>query len=338
MEELFETWINTLSSVNTKKKYSKSVELYCEMVFSKKPTELTKEDLVDLKFSDTVNKFVKPLQDSGVKDSTIKSHLTAMRSFVKTMRRERVFEGVPFAELTKDVLTVETLKNRDTDHTEAISLKDLDNLESWIANLYDGRDKHDEGQRYVSLVDFMFRTAVRLEATFNVKWDNFTEISSPYGGDWAVLKVIDKGTKLNEKYLPLEYFENLKYVLYNGDDNEKVFNCLSANVLRNLMRDYSEEHGRNLTPHSLKAGAATTLYSETHDLLMVRDFCDHESVATTEKYIHRQKDPHESGTAILTMNYDRHAIDGLSKEELLMLIHSRPELESAINLLLKKLG
>ena len=80
MEELFETWINTLSSVNTKKKYSKSVELYCEMVFSKKPTELTKEDLVDLKFSDTVNKFVKPLQDSGVKDSTIKSHLTAMQS------------------------------------------------------------------------------------------------------------------------------------------------------------------------------------------------------------------------------------------------------------------
>ena len=63
---------------------------------------------------------------------------------------------------------------------------------------------------------------------------------------------------------------------------------------------------------------------------MVRDFCDHESVSTTENYIHQQEDPNHMGTAILTENFDADKIDDLSKEQLLMIIHSQPEIENTI--------
>lgn len=68
----------------------------------------------------------------------------------------------------------------------------------------------------------------------------------------------------------------------------------------------------------------------TNNLIMVRDFCDHESVKTTENYIHSQKDPNLSGTAILTVGYDTKKLNELTKDELLMLIHSRPEIESSV--------
>ena len=54
------------------------------------------------------------------------------------------------------------------------------------------------------------------------------------------------------------------------------------------------------------------------------------SVKTTEAYIHRQKDPNQSGTAILTAEYDYSKLDSLSKEQLLMLIHEKPEIENMI--------
>ena len=87
---------------------------------------------------------------------------------------------------------------------------------------------------------------------------------------------------------------------------------MSQHSLRSFFKQFSEKKGRHLVIHSLKAGAATTLYAQTKDILLVRDFCDHESVSTTENYIHQQEDPNHMGTAILTENFDADKIDDLS--------------------------
>ena len=60
------TWKNSISSPNTLKKYTGSVEIYCGMVFGKKPDELTRDDFKNLRYSDTINKFVKPLRDKDI--------------------------------------------------------------------------------------------------------------------------------------------------------------------------------------------------------------------------------------------------------------------------------
>ena len=119
-------------------------------------------------------------------------------------------------------------------------------------------------------------------------------------------------------------------MLFTGSDEEFVFGELSHESLKNAFRDFSKKINHKLSPHSLRAGAATTLYYQTKDIMLVKDFLDHESVANTEKYIHNQTDPTMTGTAMLTSDYDYSEIDNLSKEQLLMLIHSRPEIENVV--------
>lgn len=127
IKEVFLTWGNSLGSQNTWKRYHSSVELYCEMVFGKKPAELTEQDLKGLLYSDTINKFVKPLRDRGIKDTTIKGHLIAMRSYVKMIRREKIFSGIDFNLLMIDALVLDHVSVRDTQHHEAMSLEELQN-------------------------------------------------------------------------------------------------------------------------------------------------------------------------------------------------------------------
>lgn len=329
MQDVCLTWGNSLRSHNTYRSYMVSANLFCKMVFNKEPKDLTEEDLKELRYSDTLNKFVKPLRDKGVKDSTIKTHLTAMRSMIKIVRRERIFPDLDFTAITSDALSSNMLSTRDVEHHEAMSLKELSAMEKWLKEKKcNGRPSL--GKKYAMLVDFMYKTAIRITATLTITWKDFTLLNSPYGGDWAVLEVIDKGKKLNRKYLTQKYYYELKEAFYDGDDEAAVFGCLSQNTLRSYFKSYDELTGQHFVIHSLKAGAATTLYAMTKDLLMVRDFCDHESVKTTENYIHSQKDPNMSGTAVLTTGYDSKKLNNLSKDELLMLIHSRPEIESSV--------
>ena len=309
---LIYTNILDLTSANTMKKYNLSVKLYFHMVLGKEPYDISESDLKNLSYGDTVNKFVTPLRNKGVKDSTIKSHLIAVRSFVKMIRREKIFSGIDFGELSSYVLTVESLSTRDTKHHAALSLSELNDMEKWLREKeYQGKSEG-LGEKYALLIDFMYKTAVRVSATFHITWASFTLMNSPYGGDWAELNVIDKGRKFNTKYLDKKYYDRLKRVFYNGDDDEEVFGSLSQNTLRNYFREYSEKIGRNVVIHSLKAGAATTLYAQTKDLLLVRDFCDHESVSVTENYIHTQKNPNETGTAIFAMKGGLHFMTSLS--------------------------
>lgn len=67
MSDVYLTWNNSLSSINTMKKYNVSVRLYCEMVFNKGPRELTQKDLSNLNYGDTINKFVSPLREKGLR-------------------------------------------------------------------------------------------------------------------------------------------------------------------------------------------------------------------------------------------------------------------------------
>lgn len=339
MKYVWLTWSNSLRSGNTYRAYINSVDLYCNMVFGKKPVEITQDDLGRLRFSTTLNKFVKPLRDRHIKDSTIKSHLTAVRSFVKAIRREKLFPDLDFTAVVSDALSSSMLVTRDVEHHEAISLKELKSMEKWLKEKKFSSNLDQElGAKYAMLIDFMYKTAIRITATMSITWEDFTLQNSPYGGDWAILQVIDKGKKLNKKYLTQKYYYELKELFYNGDDSEEVFGELSPHTLRNYFKEYNKMTGQHFVIHSLKAGAATSLYAMTKDLLLVRDFCDHESVKTTEAYIHAQKDPHTSGTAILTANYDSSKLNDLSKEDLLMLIHSRPEIEGSVCAVASQLG
>lgn len=328
MSEVYSTWLMSMASKNTKSKYSISVSLFCDRVFGKKPEELNEEDLMAVRYRDTISKFVNPLKKLGVKDSTIKSHLTAMRQFVKAMSRDRIYsKKVDYNDLLFNVFNVTTLKNNDVKHHETLSVNELEQLEDWFrCKKFRSKDEM-MGKKYAMLSSFLYATAIRISATFNVTWDDFTVTNSPYGGNWSILRALDKGHKLNEKPLALDYYKRLKELFYDGNPYDEVFKDLSQRTFSKYLSDFSEVIGKNITPHSFKRGAATTLYSETHDLLLVRDFCDHESVKVTQEYIDQVQDPNKSGSARFTTHYDFSQIDSLSKKDLLKFIHSSREME-----------
>lgn len=329
LTKAIDSWVNSYQSENTRIKYTQALDDFSTMVFNKKPSQLTQEDLVGISYSATVNKFVEPLRGSGIKDSTIKLSLTAVRQFMKVLRRDKVFDGVDYNYINEDCLTV-NLKNNDVNHHEALSLEELKDMKRWFKEKKYRSSDILLGEKYAMLVDFMYSTVVRVDATMNITWDDFTLLKSPHGGSFAILKVIDKGHKLNEKPLHREYYDKLKALFYKGDPHGKVFEDLTKDSLRRYFKQYSEVLGRRVSPHSLKAGAATTLYAETHDIILVRDFCDHDSVTTTESYIRRSDNPNLTGSAIRTANFDYDKLNDLSKEDLLRLVKNRLEIKNTI--------
>ncbi len=121
MHEVYLTWINSLATANTIHNYKTSVTLFSKMVFNKEPVEISEYDLNHLRFSDVLNKFIAPLREKDIKDSTIKGHLIAVRSLMKMIKKEGIYKSVNIDDLNNYVLTNKSLKTNDVKHHEAIS-------------------------------------------------------------------------------------------------------------------------------------------------------------------------------------------------------------------------
>lgn len=327
IKKVYESWLESKSE-NTRTKYQAKVDNFSEIVFGKEAWELTEEDLIALTYHDVYGKYIKTFLTSGkkTKETTIVNYIRSIKSFFNAVKRSRIYPNVNFDHLLNDVLYTKDLSAKDGGHNEQISKVEVKNMEAWLI------DNKKDGYKYATLIDFMFHTAVRVSATFRIKWSDFSVYESPYGGTFARLKVIDKGRKLNDKDIPVEHFNNLKKAMgYEGNDDELVFKGMKQPKLRDYMKEFSDLNGRNWTPHSLKVGAATTFYSITKDIVATSRLLDHESLDTTMTYIRNNPNPNDSGTTVL-YNSDTHVdFTKLKKEQLLMLINNRPEVADMLS-------
>lgn len=60
---------------------------------------------------------------------------------------------------------------------------------------------------------------------------------------------------------------------------------LSADMVQKLLNKYSREIGKHVTPRVLRNTFAITLYRKTGDVRLCAKYLDHESMATTQRYI-----------------------------------------------------
>ena len=327
IRDVYTSWLESKSE-NTRTKYQAKVDNFSEMVFGKEAWELTEEDLVNLTYHDVYGKYIKTFLTGSkpTKETTIVNYLRSIKSYFGAIRRAGIYPNVNFDHLVDDVLYTKDLSAKDGGHNEQISKVEVKEMESWLI------DNKPNGYKYATLIDFMFHTAVRVSATFTIRWSDFTVYESPYGGTFAKLKVIDKGRKLNDKDIPVEHFNNLKETMgYDGNDDELVFKGMKQTTLRNYMKEFSDLNGRNWTPYSLKVGAATTFYSITKDIVATSRLLDHESLDTTISYIRNNPNPNDSGTTILYSSDTHIDFSKLKKEQLLMLINNRPEVADMLS-------
>ena len=327
----FESWVDSRKSIQTKIKYRNITAMFVQMVFNKAVEELNEDDFSHLKYSVVYDRFVKPLktntdQKKAIKDSTISNYLTIISSFFDYIDREEVFPNTNFRKIREKYLSVDNLA-KDKEHINPMSMSDFDMFKEWLINRSYPRTKDGNiGNKYAMLSEFMFVTAIRVSAAFKLKWTDFEDYRSMYDNRSVKISVKDKGSKINTKFISVEFYENLRETMYEEDGSQLVFGNLNKRTFASLTEKWSQETGRKITPHSIKVGAGTNLYARTKDIVKTQRFLDHEDINTTTAYIRDSGNPEDSGSFILSTQYDYDELEKLSKEQLLNLIKQHEDI------------
>lgn len=322
-------------SNNTRKLYDGRVRQFTEYVWDKEPQEVTLDDLKKVRNISVQRKYVNRLRKEGVKEKTIITYLRGVKALFRELDKNEWFgDEINLIHLRDKVLDFK-LRANDGGHNGEVTLEELEQLKKWLLQV-----RYEDGAQYAELVDFMFKTAIRITAALNVRWKDFMVFDSSYGGTWARLEVIDKGKKLNVKNLPIRQYERLQRVCGYDSSNkdELVFKGLSANVLRQMMTRFGNEvlHRDGISPHALKVGAANTFYNQTHDIVELQQFLDHSDITTTREYLRANPDPNLQ--AINMMNnldkVENNEWEKVSQETIMDLIKSNRQLKTMVTNLL----
>lgn len=322
-------------SDNTSRTYDSSIKCFTKYVWDKKPQDITLDDLKKVRNIDVQRKYVSRLRDEGIKEKSIATYLRAVRALLKGLDKNEWFGDEVNLIRVRDKVLDFKLHANDGGHNGEVTLEELEQLKKWLLQV-----RYDDGAQYAELVDFMFKTAIRITAALNVRWKDFMVFDSSYGGTWARLEVIDKGKKLNVKNLPIRQYERLQRVCGYDSSNkdELVFKGLSANVLRQMMTRFGNEvlHRDGISPHALKVGAANTFYNQTHDMVELQQFLDHSNINTTREYLRANPDPNLQ--AINMMNnldkVENNEWEKVSQETIMDLIKSNRQLKTMVTNLL----
>lgn len=322
---VYDNWIDNCRSGHTKESYSRIVPMFFNMTLGIEIEEITSEILKEIKPALVDVYYKRPLIAKGLKQSTVINYLKVVGAFFYELEVNDLFPNVNYLKIKERALSYDRLKD-DTQARSRMSVTDYDVCYDWLMNKEFSKRYHDKGIKYAAALKFMYTTAIRIESTFaNIKWKNIVRTEDFIGQEGWTIYAKDKGDKVNEKPISDEYYEELHSLLYEGSDDDLVFQGLSKQGFTRLLKEFSDETGRKVTPHSIKVGAGTKLYSMTKDLVLTQRFLDHEDPKTTVRYI-RNDDRSQTGSHMLSKNIDIDMLDNISYEDLLSIVKDRKDL------------
>ena len=325
IEEVYNYWVDSSVSENTKKSYRRVVPQFLNMMFGKELKDVNRDDILSLVPLSVAKKYKEPLGLNGNKNSTIIQNMSVISSFFKQLEINRVFEDVNYQWIKEACLSTKRIKN-DKEHRGNMSKNDYENLKTWLSQ-YDFSARYaDKKEKYPLLLEFMWNTASRISAVFNLKWSDIKYEEDGVGNYGYVAYIHDKGSKTNKKVLTNEFYNRLKDCLFESmEDN--VFKDLSQVGFTKLIKEFCEIAEKDFTPHSIKRGSVTFLYSLTHDLVLTQRFADHDDPKTTIGYIQSEPDRTKQGSYIISKKFDFGKLNELSKEDLLSIIQDNSDLQ-----------
>lgn len=335
-KDVFNNWIDQVSD-NSKASYERIVPQFFELTTGVKLEDITADTLEMITPDDVYEKYVKELRFLGYKFSTISNYMSVVRSYVSSIEENKLFDDINYQYLKKTALSTKRLKN-DSENRQKMSSGDYDLFCEWLierdwSSRYQGR-----GVKYALALKFMYVTAIRVNSTFNnIHWKNINKEIDDYGNASYVIYALDKGDKVNRKPITIDFYNELREVMFNGNEDDLVFGELSKQSFTRLMSEFSEVTGIKMTPHSIKVGAGTKLYKMTKDIYKVQRFLDHTDPKVTMRYI-RVDDMTDSGSYMLSSNITIDDIKKISYDNLVQIVENRPELAYAIINDAKKIG
>lgn len=323
-KEVYEDWLSGVDSDNTKKNYKMIVPKMTKMLFDCEVDDIEEYMLANLTPVEVNKKVIAPMRKE-YKNTTIINYLTVFKTFIQELERNRVY-NLNYLYLKEEALSVKKLKD-DTVNREKMTPEIYDEMHEWMLNQKFSKRYRDKNKKYALALEFMYVTAVRVNATFcELKWSNIRREKDFRGNETWVVRVVDKGRKLNHKPISDEFYSELFELMYKGSDNDLVFGELSKRTFTNMFNEFSVEKDYDITPHSIKVGAGTRLYAMTNDIVMTQRFLDHNDPKTTVRYIRTQDDNNNTGSYILSSKITIDNVEELGYDDLISILKDRKDL------------
>lgn len=323
--KVYDNWIKQVTA-NSRASYGRVIPQFLEMALKTDTDSVTGDMLESLTPTDVYERYVSKLRFLGFKDSTISNYISIVRSYVGELESNRIFPDIDYKYLKETALSTKRLKNDRVGRSD-MSMDDYESFGEWLIDRGWSKRYRNKGVQYALVLKFMFTTAIRINSTFNnIRWVDIKRNFDNHGNFGYVIHALDKGGKINNKPITEDFYNELRENLFAGDEESLVFGDLSKQNFTRLMNEFSKETGREITPHSIKVGAGTRLYSMTKDLLKVQKFLDHTDPKVTLRYIRNNNDITESGSYILSSDITIDEIDEISYDDLVRIIKSKPEL------------
>ncbi|HFI0683138.1 TPA: tyrosine-type recombinase/integrase, partial [Streptococcus suis] len=260
--------------------------------------DLEESDFLELNTESVQKDYLHKLRQDGNSDYTIRGKLKSVSSFFRFLDAKNCFKSVNFKYMLKYVLSTNKLAD-DSKETKAMTVNDYHSMKEWLVQTRFANNPQ-RGIGYSLLLEFMWITASRINAVFSLTWEDFRFEKDSYDVEGWTVYVRDKGNKINKKpLLDDTFYDRLKEALYSGNPKDEVFGTLSKRGFGDLLKEFSEPYGGDLTPHSVKKGAVTHVYRMTKDIVLCRKLADHEDIRTTLHYIEDEDDRLSHGSLYL---------------------------------------
>jgi len=292
MEEHFIKYflrIKSIKSINTSKNYSIDILQFFKLL-DKKVNEINDITIDHVRAINIIHvqNWLLYLTKLSLSSATISRKNHSLSSLYKWLQKFNGVKSNPFSLINDELPKVNSKE------TEFLSREELQRLMLLFKNdtIKDIRDK--------AIISLIITTAIRKSELLNIKIKDINLL-----GNFNLIKIYGKGSKEDyiklrpdvkkaiDHYLSLTnrtyedkdkyLFSNLRSSLYDKPLNHNSLNKMIAKRCKQV------NINRNITVHSLRHTAITlVVQSNKFSIEQVRDFARHNSIETTNRYIHNK--------------------------------------------------
>lgn len=232
--------------------------------------------------ADDIQGFVIELHDLGISPRSQARIISGLKSLYKYLKLENIIE-------TNPTLLLESPRVGRT-LPEVLSVEEIDAMVEAIDM------EKAEGQRNHAIIETLYGCGLRVSELCDLRIDNINF-------DEGVLMVIGKGNK--QRLVPMSevsieqikiWFEDRSQLKIKKGAESYVFlnrrgNRLTRMMIFYIVRQLAELAGirKPISPHTLRHSFATHLLEGGANLRAIQQMLGHESISTTELYLHLDK-------------------------------------------------
>lgn len=260
------------------------------------------KDILGLKKSD-INRYMDSLryrEDGTERSASFRTAmLAAIRDFYQFLVDEEKIENNPCASVKPphDLSEKEVVAMTPEEIKTVIS-----NIENGVGSARERARSRSWRNRDLAIVMLGCTTGLRCSAIteINIEDIDFTN---------NIIKVIEKGNKgrfinVGTKTMTVisDWIEDRKSKKTNGTDALFISNQgqrISQKAIQHLIKKYTYNIDKHITPHKMRSSCATNLYEKTGDIYLVQEVLGHKNIANTRRYARASEAKKQQAAAIL---------------------------------------